>query len=102
MAETIAEMRLPTQELRDDIPFYTKTLGMKLDMIYPADDPRIGVFSGHGLRLRIERGAPESPGTLRILTEDPDGFAGGERSLTAPNGNAVWTRTTRTVGVVAR
>ena len=51
MAETIAEMRLPTQELRDDIPFYTKTLGMKLDMIYPADDPRIGVFSGHGLRL---------------------------------------------------
>ncbi|MDE4276210.1 cupin domain-containing protein [Phaeobacter gallaeciensis] len=89
MAETIAEMRLPTQELRDDIPFYTKTLGMKLDMIYPADDPRIGVFSGHGLRLRIERGAPESPGTLRILTEDPEGFAGGERSLTAPNGTKI-------------
>jgi len=89
MAETIAEMRLPTQELRDDIPFYTKTLGMKLDMIYPADDPRIGVFSGHGLRLRIERGAPESPGTLRILTEDPEGFAGGARSLTAPNGTKI-------------
>ncbi|MEO3480258.1 cupin domain-containing protein [Phaeobacter sp. CAU 1743] len=66
-----------------------KTLGMKLDMIYPADDPRIGVFSGHGLRLRIERGAPESPGTLRILTEDPEGFAGGARSLTAPNGTKI-------------
>ncbi|MEO3478338.1 hypothetical protein AAFO90_11730 [Phaeobacter sp. CAU 1743] len=27
MAETIAEMRLPTQELRDDIPFYTRVCG---------------------------------------------------------------------------
>ncbi|MDE4134134.1 cupin domain-containing protein [Phaeobacter sp. QD34_3] len=89
MAETIAEMRLPTEELRDDIPFYTKVLGMKLDMIYPADDPRIGVFSGHGLRLRIERGAPEGPGTLRILTEDPEGFADGARTLTAPNGTKI-------------
>lgn len=89
MAETIAEMRLPTTELRDDIPFYTKVLGMKLDMIYPADDPRIGVFSGHGLRLRIERGAPEGPGTLRILTDDPEGFAEGKRTLTAPNGTKI-------------
>lgn len=26
MTDTIAELRLPTQELRDDIPFFTKTL----------------------------------------------------------------------------
>ncbi|NDW46986.1 cupin domain-containing protein [Ruegeria sp. PrR005] len=89
MTDTIAEMRLPTDELRDDIPFYTKVLGMRMDMIYPADDPRIAVFSGHGLRLRIEKGAPEAPGTLRILTENPDGFAGGQRSLTAPNGTRI-------------
>ncbi len=44
MTDTIAEMRLPTDELRDDIPFYTKVLGMRMDMIYPADDPRIAVF----------------------------------------------------------
>ncbi|MHA6265038.1 cupin domain-containing protein [Arenibacterium sp. CAU 1754] len=89
MTDTIAEMRLPTQELRDDIPFYTKTLGMRLDMIYPADNPQVAVFSGHGLRLRIENGAPESPGTLRILTDDPDGFAEGARVLTAPNGTRI-------------
>ncbi|MCE8521558.1 cupin [Ruegeria pomeroyi] len=89
MTDTIAEMRLPTQELRDDIPFYTKVLGMRMDMIYPADDPRIAVFSGHGLRLRIEKGAPEAPGTLRILTDDPDGFADGQRRLTAPNGTQI-------------
>ena len=89
MSETIAEMRLPTPELRKDIPFYTKVLGMRMDMIYPADDPSVAVFSGHGLRLRIEKGAPEAPGTIRILTEDPDGFAEGQREVVAPNGTRI-------------
>jgi quercetin dioxygenase-like cupin family protein len=89
MSDTKAEMRLPTNELRDDIPFFTKTLGMRLDMIYPADDPHVGDFSGHGLRLRVEKGAPEAPGTIRILSDDPDGFADGARQLTAPNGTKV-------------
>lgn len=89
MTETRAEIRLPTTELRADLPFYTKTLGMRLDMIYPADNPEVAVLSGHGLRLRIEKGAPEAPGTIRILTDDPDGFADGQRRLTAPNGTMV-------------
>lgn len=89
MTETRAEIRLPTQELRDDIPFYTKTLGMRMDMIFPADDPRIATFSGHGLRLRIEKDAPETPGTIRILTDTPDAIAGGQRRLTAPNGTRI-------------
>lgn len=89
MSDTKAEFRLPTQELRDDIPFFTNTLGMRLDMIYPADDPRIAVFTGHGLRVRVEKDAPESPGTIRILTDDPDGFAEGQRTLVAPNGTKI-------------
>ena len=89
MTETRGEIRLPTQELRDDIPFFTNTLGMRMDMIYPADSPRIAVFSGHGLRLRVEKDAPEPPGTLRILTDNPDGFADGQRRLTAPNGTRI-------------
>jgi quercetin dioxygenase-like cupin family protein len=89
MTETRAEIRLPTQELRDDLPFFTKTLKMRLDSIYPADDPEVAVFSGHGLRLRVQKGASEAPGMIRILTDDPDGFAGGARSLTAPNGTKV-------------
>ena len=93
-----AEVRLPTEELRDDIPFYTQTLKMRMDMIYPADDPTVAVFSGHGLRLRIEKGAPEGPETIRILTDDLEGFAEGARSLVAPNGTRVciiviWCRT---------
>ncbi len=89
MIEIRAEMRLPTQELRDDLPFYTKILGMRLDMIYPADNPEVAVLSGHGLRIRIEKGAAEPAGTLRILTDDPNGFANGARVLTAPNGTRI-------------
>ena len=88
MTETRAEIRLPTQDVRDDLPFYTRQLGFRLDMIYPADNPSVAVLSGHGLRLRIEKGAPESPGTLRLLTDDPQTLAG-PRVLTAPNGTRV-------------
>lgn len=84
-----AEFVLPTDELRDDLPFYTKTLGMRLENIFPADDPSVASFSGHGLRLRIEKGADVPPGHLRILTDDLDGFAGGARELTAPNGTRI-------------
>ncbi|MDJ0825675.1 MAG: cupin domain-containing protein [Rhodobacter sp.] len=89
MPKTEAEIRLPTQDLRDDLPFFTETLGMRLDKIYPADDPAVAVVSGHGLRLHIEKGAPEPPGTIRIRTDDPDAFADGARDLTAPNGTQV-------------
>jgi quercetin dioxygenase-like cupin family protein len=89
MSEIRAEIRLPTRELRDDLPFYTKILKMRLDMIYPADNPQVAVLSGHGLRIRIEKDAPEAPGTLRILTDDPEQFAGGKRELIAPNGTKI-------------
>ena len=86
---TRAEIRLPTSELRDDLPFYTKVLGMRLDMIYPADNPEVAVLSGHGLRIRIQKGAPEAPGTLRIVCDKPDTFAEGKRELIAPNGTRI-------------
>lgn len=87
--DILAEVLLPTQELRDDLPFFTKVLGMRLENIFPADDPAVASFSGHGLRLRIEKGADVPPGKIRILTDDPDSFAGGARVLTAPNGTKV-------------
>jgi quercetin dioxygenase-like cupin family protein len=87
MPEIRAEIRLPTQELRDDLPFYTKVLGMRLDMIYPADNPEVAVLSGHGLRIRIQKGATEAAGTIRLLTDTPEAFPA--RILTAPNGTRV-------------
>lgn len=85
----LAEVVLPTNELRDDLPFFTKTLGMRLETIFPADDPCVASFSGHGLRLRIEKGADAAPGHLRILTDAPESFASGVRELVAPNGTRV-------------
>lgn len=89
MTETRAEVLLPTTDLRQDLPFFTRTLGMRMDMIYPADNPVVAVFSGHGLRVRLDQGAKAAPGHLRILTEAPDTVAGGERRLTAPGGTTV-------------
>ena len=83
---TEAEVRLPSNDVRQDLPFFTDVLGFRLEKIFPADNPSVAVVSGHGVRLRLEKGAPEAVGTLRILTDDPDQFAAGERELTAPNG----------------
>ncbi len=84
-----AEFRLPTSDVQRDMQFYVKQLGMRLDTIFPADDPAVAVLSGHGLRMRLERGAPEHPGTIRLLTEDPGEFADGASELVAPNGTRI-------------
>ncbi|HEX7184033.1 MAG TPA: cupin, partial [Thermoanaerobaculia bacterium] len=81
-----AEVTFPSQDLAADLAFYTKELGFRLDTIFPADDPGVAVLSGHGLRLRLERGAAVAPGVLRLLCRDPAAFAGGRRELMAPNG----------------
>ena len=82
-----AEVCLPTTDLRADLAFFAETLQMRLDMIYPADDPSVAVYSGHGLRVRLEQRTGEGP-SLRILTDDP-AFAGGSKALTSPGGTSV-------------
>ena len=89
MAELRAEVVLPSAALREDIAFFTDRLGMRMDMIYPADDPRVAVFSGHGLSVRLDVEAGGAPGRIRIMAEDPDAFADGARALTAPGGTHV-------------
>ncbi len=84
-----AEIRLPTSDLTADLAFFMKTLGFRMDKIYPADYPTISVLSGHGLTIRLEQGAAEPPGTLRILCRDPAALADGQTELTAPNGTRV-------------
>ena len=86
MSEIRAEIVLPTTGLAADLPFFTKVLGMRLDSIYPADNPAVALFSGHGLRLRLDQAADGAPGLVRLLCEDPDAVAGGVRSLTSPGG----------------
>lgn len=85
--EICAEVRLPTTNLREDLGFFNKTLKMRLDSIYPADDPAVAVYSGHGVRLRLE--ASNDPAAhLRIMTDDVS-FVGGVKSLIAPGGTQI-------------
>lgn len=86
---TSAEIRLPTSDLKVDMPFFIDRLGFRLDKIFPADDPAVAVLSGHGLCLRLERDRSEPAGTLRLLCHDPDAFADGQRALQAPNGTRI-------------
>jgi catechol 2,3-dioxygenase-like lactoylglutathione lyase family enzyme len=84
-----AQFVVPCAELSATLAFFTETLGFRVDAIHPADDPRVAVLSGHGTRLRLERGAAGSPGTLRLACRDPAAVGGGAGDLTAPNGTRV-------------
>ena len=82
-SEIRAEVRLPTTNLKGDIGFFTNSLKMRMDTIYPADDPTVAVFSGHGIRVRLDQTMISAAGVIRILTDNQD-FAGSARGLTAP------------------
>ena len=84
-ADIRAEVCLPTTDLTADIGFLTKTLKMRMDTIYPADDPSVAVFSGHGLRVRLDQTNQAPAGHIRILTDSPWTDA----QLTAPGGTRV-------------
>ena len=86
---TQAEVRLPSRDLHADLSFYGETLGFRLESIFPADDPAVAVMTGHGLRIRLDRGAHEAPGTIRLLCDRPELFASGRDEIEAPNGTRI-------------
>ena len=56
---------------------------MRMESIFPADDPSIAVFSGHGLRIRIERSENRGdrsthPARILLFCEDPSDFFHGD------------------------
>ncbi len=79
-------MCLPSKDLPQDLAFFTERLGFRLDTIFPADNPTVAVVSGHGLRIRLDRGTCIAPAALRLSCLDPNALAMGECQLTAPNG----------------
>ena len=86
---TQAEVRLPSRDLHADLSFYGGTLGFRLESIFPADDPAVAVMTGHGLRIRLDRGADDAPGTIRLLCDRPETFAAGQAEIEAPNGTRI-------------
>jgi quercetin dioxygenase-like cupin family protein len=92
LSGALAEMVVPSIGIASDMPFFIKTLGFRLDKIFPADDPTVAILSGHGVRIRLDA-TDESdrvPPDLRLLVADPDSIAGGNRQITAPNGMRIF------------
>ncbi len=83
-----AEVALGTHDLQGDIGFFTKTLGFRMDAIYPADDPRVAHLSGFGLKLVLDSSV-SATGTVRLVCDDPVLIADGQTALTAPGGTQI-------------
>jgi catechol 2,3-dioxygenase-like lactoylglutathione lyase family enzyme len=58
-----AEVVFPCESLAENLAFFTETLGFRLQIVYPADAPRVAVVSGYGVRIRLE----EKPGKALVL-----------------------------------
>ena len=84
-----AEIRLPSSNISQDLAFFTQTLGFRLEQIFPADDPASILLSGHGLNLRLEKGAGEAPGTLRLLCDEPGLTGEADNVLASPSGTRI-------------
>lgn len=85
-----AEIRLPSADIPKDLEFFTKKLGFKLEEIFPADDPASILLAGHGLRLRLQKAATETPGTVRLLCDNFSELDSGEMNkLISPGGTTI-------------
>ena len=83
---TRAEVILPSKELNKDIDFFTKTIGMQLNEIFPADDPSVAVISGYGLRVRLDKDSNAPASSIKIHVETTNKLNGCKSNLIAPNG----------------
>jgi mannose-6-phosphate isomerase-like protein (cupin superfamily) len=86
----LAQVLLPCRDLAADLAFFTERLGFAINLIFPADSPRVAVISGHGLTLRLEAGAaPAAPITLRLLCDRAALPPETPPMLTAPGGTRI-------------
>ena len=79
-----AEAVLGTSDLTGDLGFF-KRLGFRLDAIWPADEPAVARMSGLGTAIRLVAG--QTPGALRLLSDDAEVLGAGRR--VSPGGTVV-------------
>ncbi len=80
---------MPCVDLGATLAFFCERLRFRVDAIHPADDPKVAVVSGHGLRIRLVRGGSGAPGVLRLACHAPLTVGNGARELVAPNGTRI-------------
>ena len=66
----------------------TESLGCRIELVSPADDPAEVVFSGHGGTIRVCRAATDVAGHLR-LSSDRVPVGDRREPLVAPNGTVI-------------
>ncbi len=81
-----AEIVVPCQSLDETLAFFVDKLNFRVEMIYPADAPRIAVIAGFGVRLRLDSTTKGEPGSIRFLTDE---HLSDSQTLTAPNGTKI-------------
>jgi mannose-6-phosphate isomerase-like protein (cupin superfamily) len=72
-------------ELEPTLSFLIARLGFRLDSIFPADEPHTAILSGHGMGIRLARGAGGGVARLDLLCTVPPADPQQAR-ITAPNG----------------
>ncbi len=78
-----AEVVLPCADLGPTMQYFTERLGFRIEVVFPADDPRVAVLSGHGTRIRLDPDVVSDAGVIRLVATDP------AADETAPNGTRI-------------
>lgn len=77
---------VPVAVLAPALDFLTESIGLRVEDVFPADDPRRCTVSGFGCRLHLELGTPQ-PTTIRLETMDSELLNRGV--VRGPNGLSV-------------
>ena len=84
-----AEIVIPCDNFENTLSFFANKLGFAVATIFPADNPSIGILTGHGIRIRLELGTERSSHTLRLNCDlSKVSFDDGEE-VEAPNGTRI-------------
>lgn len=81
-----AQVLVACEALAPALEFFVGQLAFRVDAIFPADDPKVAVLSGHGLHLRLQPGSDGGARVLYLLCSDVASVARGATSLTSPDG----------------
>ena len=83
-APDVAEIVVPCLDLDQTLSFFIENLGFRIEMITPADNPKMAIVSGYGLRLCLRSGGSGKDIFLRLHSTDRKA-----QTLQAPNDTTI-------------
>ncbi len=83
-APDVAEIVVPCLDLDQTLSFFIENLGFRIEMITPADNPKMAIVSGYGLRLCLRSGGSGKDIFLRLHSTDRK-----SQTLQAPNDTTI-------------